>query len=205
MVAYSYGYCFPMHYVYLPCTPIIFFEDLAGRKSIPMVKKPPSKNEALEALDFIINVLKEHEKDLDRLINELGKITSSVGETGGVSEKMERVEERLSTLQTEINNLVGCLSPSQKPNNLRSMSAGPAVIVRCKQWEDFKTLARGSDTVSFIFRDTEKGFQADALKDGRVLTYSGEVPKDGKLLKFWLARELEIEEGKIFEGVLSIG
>ena len=118
---------------------------------------------------------------------------------------MERVEERLSTLQTEINNLVGCLSPSQKPNNLRSMSAGPAVIVRCKQWEDFKTLARGSDTVSFIFRDTEKGFQADALKDGRVLTYSGEVPKDGKLLKFWLARELEIEEGKIFEGVLSIG
>lgn len=194
-----------MHYVYLPCTPIIFFEDLAGRKSIPMVKKPPSKNEALEALDFIINVLKEHEKDLDRLINELGKITSSVGETGGVSEKMERVEERLSTLQTEINNLVGCLSPSQKPNNLRSMSAGPAVIVRCKQWEDFKTLARGSDTVSFIFRDTEKGFQADALKDGRVLTYSGEVPKDGKLLKFWLARELEIEEGKIFEGVLSIG
>lgn len=194
-----------MHYVYLPCTPIIFFEDLAGRKSISMVKKPPSKNEALEALDFIINVLKEHEKDLDRLINELGKITSSVGETGGVSEKMERVEERLSTLQTEINNLVGCLSPSQKPNNLRSMSAGPAVIVRCKQWEDFKTLARGSDTVSFIFRDTEKGFQADALKDGRVLTYSGEVPKDGKLLKFWLARELEIEEGKIFEGVLSIG
>ncbi|MCW3981045.1 MAG: hypothetical protein NWF11_06180 [Candidatus Bathyarchaeota archaeon] len=170
-----------------------------------MVKKAPSKNEALEALDFIINVLKEHEKDLDRLINELGKITSSVGDTGGVSEKMERVEERLSTLQTEINNLVGCLSPSNKPNVVRSTSPGPAVIVRCKQWEDFKTLARGSDTVSFIFRDTEKGFQADALKDGRVLTYSGEVPKDGKILKFWLARELEIKEEKIFEGVLSIG
>ena len=194
-----------MHYVYLLCTPIVFFEDLAGRKSIPMVKKAPSKNEALEALDFIINVLKEHEKDLDRLINELGKITSSVSDTGGVSEKMERVEERLSTLQNEINNLVGCLSPSSKPNVVRSISAGPAVIVRCKQWEDFKTLAKGSDTVSFIFRDTEKGFQADALKDGRVLTYSGEVPKDGKLLKFWLARELEIKEEKIFEGVLSIG
>jgi hypothetical protein len=202
-----------MHYVYLLCTQIVFFEDLAGRKPISMVKKSPSKDEALEALDFIINVLKEHEKDLDRLINELGKITSSVGETGAVSEKMERVEERLSTLQSEINNLVGCLSPSSKPITARPVSssmsgitsAGPAVIVRCKQWEDFKTLAKGSDTVSFIFRDTEKGFQADALKDGRVLTYSGEIPKDGKLLKFWLARELEIKEEKIFEGVLSIG
>jgi len=33
-------------------------------------KKPQSKDEALEALDFIVNVLKEHEKDLDKLINE---------------------------------------------------------------------------------------------------------------------------------------
>jgi hypothetical protein len=33
-----------------------------------MSRKPQSKDEALEALDFIVNVLKEHEKDLDRLI-----------------------------------------------------------------------------------------------------------------------------------------
>jgi len=33
-----------------------------------MSKKIPSKDEALEALDFIVSVLKEHEKDLDRLI-----------------------------------------------------------------------------------------------------------------------------------------
>jgi hypothetical protein len=38
-----------------------------------MSKKAPSKDDALEALDFIINVLREHEKDLDRLINELAK------------------------------------------------------------------------------------------------------------------------------------
>ena len=82
---------------------------------------------------------------------------------------------------------------------------GPPVIVRCKQWNDFKTLAKGADTVSFLFRETEKGFQADALKNGRVLTYSGDLPENAKLLKLWLARELNIEEGKIFEGILAIG
>jgi hypothetical protein len=35
-----------------------------------LARNPQSKDEALEALDFIVNVLKEHEKDLDKLINE---------------------------------------------------------------------------------------------------------------------------------------
>jgi len=50
-----------------------------------MTRKAPSKDEALEALDFIINVLREHEKDLDRLINELGTITGRLGDTGEFS------------------------------------------------------------------------------------------------------------------------
>lgn len=183
-----------------------------------MVKKSPSKDETLEALDFIINVLKEHEKDLDRLIGELGSITSSVGKTGEMADKIERVEERLSTLQTEITSLVTYLSSPRKesatviaPMGQRKRATtsptvrGPPVIVRCKQWNDFKTLARGAETVSFLFKETEKGFQADALKSGRVMTYSGELPKDAKLLKVWLARELDAEEDMIFEGILTIG
>ena len=43
-----------------------------------MVRKESTKDEALEALDFIINILKEHEKDLDRLINELGNLTEKL-------------------------------------------------------------------------------------------------------------------------------
>lgn len=165
--------------------------------------KKPSRDEALEALDFIINVLKEHEKDLDRLINELGKTSEKFGETGALSGKIESVEERLSSLQTEISNLIGFISSSQREKKLGS-SHGAALIVRCKQWEEFKLLASGAETVSFLFKETERAFQVDALKESKVLTYSGEFPQDTKLLKIWLSRELGIGEEQIFEGALGI-
>ena len=182
-----------------------------------MPKKEPSKDEALEALDFIINVLKEHEKDLDRLINELGIITEKLGDTGEFSGKIEKVEERLTTLQNEIANLITYLSasqeaqipvqhvPSQEAEAVTAGARGPPVILRCKQWEDFQTLAHQAQTVSFLYRDTEKTFQVDALKNNQVITYSGELPKPTSMLKTWLSKQLGIPEKKILEGILAIG
>jgi hypothetical protein len=77
--------------------------------------------------------------------------------------------------------------------------------MRCKQWEDFQTLARQAQTVSFLYRETEKTFQADALKNNQIITYSGELPKPTTLLKAWLAKQLDIPENKILEGILTIG
>jgi len=168
-----------------------------------IMAKKPNRNEALEAVDFIINVLKEHEKDLDRLIGELGKIAGKFGQAGEVPNKITRVEERLEALQAEVAGLIKELS-SPKEISAPAMR-GPPVIVRCKQWDDFKVLANEAETVSFLFKETEKSFQADALKEGRVLTYNGDFPRDAKLLKFWLARELNVAEDKVFEGVLAIG
>jgi hypothetical protein len=184
-----------------------------------MSKKPPSKDEALEALDFIVNVLKEHEKDLDRLINELGGITERLGATGEFSGKIEKVEERLTRLQNEITNLITYLStqhelpaiaaaPTQEPRveAPRAREAyGPPVILRCKQWDDFKTLAYQAQTLSFLYREAEKTFQVDALKDNQIITYTGEVPKITALLKSWLSTQLDVPEKKILEGILAIG
>ena len=181
-----------------------------------MSKKPQSKDEALEALDFIVNVLKEHEKDLDRLIGELGTVTEALGETGELSCKVEKVEERISGLQNEINSLVSYLSaspqekpvltPQQKTEVVQSsVIHGPPVILRCKQWEDFQTLAFQAQTLSFMYKDAEKTFQSDALKGNQIITYSGELPKLTALLKMWLSKQLEIPEKKILEGVLAIG
>ena len=183
-----------------------------------MSKKSSSKNEALEAIDFIVNVLKEHEKDLDKLISELGTITEKMGDTGELSTKVEKVEERLTTLQNEIANLITYLSaPHEKPRvsmpEPRSTisetvqageTRGPPVILRCKQWEDFQNLAYQAQTVSFLYREAEKAFQVDALKNNQIITYSGEVPKFTSFLKAWLSRQLDIEEKKILEGILAI-
>jgi hypothetical protein len=191
-----------------------------------MSKKSPSKDDALEALDFIINVLKDHEKDLDRLLNELGNITDKLGDAGELSGKIEKVEERLSTLQNEITNLITYLStspqrapivPAQIAQDRREEGPpvreapstrevhGPPVILRCKQWEDFQTLAYQAQTVSFLYREAEKTFQVDALKNNQIITYSGELPKATSLLKVWLARQLEIPDKKVLEGILAIG
>jgi len=184
-----------------------------------MSKKLPSKDEALEALDFIVNVLKEHEKDLDRLINELGTITEKMGDTGELSGKVARVEERLTTLQNEITNLITYLSASHdvpsittqlpQPQERGSIQTrdirGPPVILRCKQWEDFQTLAMQAQTLSFMYREAEKAFQVDAVKDTQIITYSGELPKYTSLLKAWLSKQLDVSEKKILEGILAIG
>jgi hypothetical protein len=181
-----------------------------------MSKKPQSKDEALEALDFIVNVLKEHEKDLDRLIGELGTVTEALGETGELNCKVEKVEERITGLQNEINSLVTYLatSPKETPTITPQQQAevvqtgvmhGPPVILRCKQWDDFQTLAFQAQTLSFMYKEAEKTFQADALKGNQIITYSGELPKLTALLKIWLSKELEIPEKKILEGVLAIG
>ena len=164
--------------------------------------KKPTKDETFEALDFIINVLKEREKDLDRLIAELGKTTERLGETGELTEKIGKVEERLSSIQSEVSNLINYISTSKE---VPVYSHGPPVIVRCKKWEDFKTLSTNAETVSFLFKETERTFQIDALKEGKVLTYSGEFPQDTRLFKIWISKELKIPEEKILEGVLAIG
>lgn len=184
-----------------------------------MSKKVPSKDEALEAVDFIVNVLKEHEKDLDRLISELGNITERMGDTGALSGKVEKVEERLTALQNEITNLISYLSTSRgaplvssqlvqtrtSEETRTSEVRGPPVILRCKKWEDFLTLATNAQTLSFIDREAEKSFQVDALKDNQIITYSGELPKYTSLLKSWLSQQLDVPEKKVLEGILAIG
>ncbi|MEM2081451.1 MAG: hypothetical protein QXP44_06660 [Candidatus Bathyarchaeia archaeon] len=183
-----------------------------------MSKKPQSKDEALEALDFIVNVLKEHEKDLDKLINELGTVASSLGETGELSSKVEKIEERINGLQNEINSLINYLSTSPReavvptvaqkaaaPQAQAPVVHGPPVILRCKQWEDFQMLACQAQTLSFMVKEAEKTFQVDALKGNQIITYSGELPKFASLLKMWLSKQLDVSEQRILEGVLAIG
>lgn len=186
-----------------------------------LTKNPQSKDDALEALDFIVNVLKEHEKDLDKLINELATVTEQIGDTGELSGKVEKVEEKIDTLQKEVTNLIGHLSNAPKealpaavakeqpsevaPAANAVVTGAPSVILRCKQWEDFQTLAVKAQTLSFSYKEEEKVFQADAIKGNQIITYSGSLPKFSTVLKMWLSKQLDVPERSILEGVLAIG
>ena len=165
----------------------------------------PNKNEALEALDFIINVLKEHEKDLDRLIGQLGIITESLGETGEITGKIENIEDQISNLQGEITNLVSSIdSPRQSTSASQSYAPLKSVNVKCKKWEDFKVMAANSETVSYLFKTSENTFQAEAFKNGKLVSYAGDFPPNSRLLKLYLSKELNVAEENVFEGVLNI-
>ncbi len=189
-----------------------------------MAKNPLSKDDSLDALDFIVNVLKEHEKDLDKLISELATVTEQLGEAGELSGKVEKVEEKITSLQKEVTNLMSYITsvgpkeplpnanerltenpPAAETAAFSVPSARPSVILRCKQWEDFQNHALQAQTLSFTYKEDEKTFQADALKGNQIITYSGALPKSTQILKAWLSKELNIPEKNILEGALAIG
>jgi hypothetical protein len=185
-----------------------------------MAKIPQSKDEALEALDFIVNVLKEHEKDLDKLISELATVTEQIGDTGDLSGKVEKVEEKINTLQKEVTNLIGYVSsapqetvsvaPKQEVTVKAPAAAingyigGPSVVFRCQQWEDFQNLAAQAQTLSFNYKEDERVFSVNALKGSQVITYTGPLPKFSAILKVWLSKQLDVSERNVLEGALAI-
>ena len=188
-----------------------------------MSEKAPSKDEALEALDFIVNVLKEHEKDLDRLVSELGIVAGQLGESGELSGKVKKIEDKLNGVQSDVSNLLKSFSPlppETKPPevapadtkdkradvpNLNYSTSNLPLLFQCKQWEDFQRLAKQAHTVSFAFKDTEKIFEVNALKDNQVISYEGEAPEQSLLVKMYLSKQLEVPERQILEGGITLG
>jgi hypothetical protein len=186
-----------------------------------MSEKSPSKDEALEALDFIVNVLKEHEKDLDKLVSELGTVAGQLGESGELSGKVKKIEDKLNGVQNDVSNIVKsftaspreasptaniiAVSKDRKPEAINSSSTGNLpLLFQCKQWEDFQALAAQSQTVSFVVKDSEKNIQVNALKSNQVVAYNGEIPKLSLLVKAYLSKLLDLPEGKILEGEITL-
>jgi len=187
-----------------------------------MSERAPSRDEALEALDFIVNVLKEHEKDLDKLVSELGTVTNQLGDTGEFNGKVKKIEDKINGLQSEVNSLVTSLSRTKRDSALPAVDlvqkVGPApeavkaglpsglsLLLQCKQWEDFLALAIGAQTVSFSFKESEKTFEVDALKNNHVISFGGELPKLSALLKMYLGKKLQISENQVLEGDMALG
>jgi len=158
-----------------------------------------------ETLDLILNNLREFERDFQRLIGEFQKIGDNSNLSEDMAEKFKDAKKRLLSVQKDISNVVESLPASAPTISPTTSVMGPPIIIRCKNWIDFKLQASKADNISFLYREEEKAFQVDAVKGSRVYTYSGQLPNGEGLLRTWLSSELGTKESQVSEGVLALG
>jgi hypothetical protein len=147
-------------------------------------------------------------------------VTEQIGDTGELSGKVEKVEEKINSLQKEVTNLIGYVSTAPKeavpvthkqeaafaaPSSpIIGFAGAPSVVFHCQHWEDFQNLAVQAQNLSFSYKEDEKVFSANALKGSQIITYTGPLPKFSAILKVWLSKQLNVSEHNVLEGVLAI-
>ena len=70
------------------------------------MSEKPSKDEVLDALDFMLNVIKEHDKDLDKVVKELTSKAKFFAKGGEFSCRLGSIEEKIVVMQRDINTLL---------------------------------------------------------------------------------------------------
>jgi hypothetical protein len=154
---------------------------------------------ALNALDLIINVLKNHEKELDKLVNELKGLVQKL------TSKMESLDEKLSSIESAAKPM-GPVKPAAVEAERPTPPLGPPATLRFRSWEEFKHMASGCEAISYIVReeDEEQVLEVEALKGRMLLTYIGPLPGALSTIKSWLSGELEVPKSNVFEGSIKM-
>ena len=146
-----------------------------------------SDSEKMSALDFVISVLREHEKSLD-----------------AIEEKFEKLLSDLSALAAK---------KGEKPEGARP-SGRSSIHVSCMEWEEFRELCLEPEIVSFQIEDALK---IKVLKGNMIYEYSEQIGRHLESLgcgikvdfqasinplkvKRFLSRELKVQENKIIHG-----
>lgn len=155
-----------------------------------------------ESLDSVISALKGYEEYLGQLVERLRKVTdkSRVEDADKWPKKIKNVEEKLFSIEAEVSNFLSQISSEEKS----TYPYPKPLIVRCKNWEEFKSFSSNADVVSFLSEENQKFFQVTALKEDKIIIYSGEFPNYIKLLKAWISKELNTENEKVVEGILAL-
>jgi hypothetical protein len=108
-------------------------------------------HEKMDALDLVINALKDHEKRLDDISHKLERVFKEV-----TAREPRRVRGGEEEKQVE------APPPKQRP------------LVVCKKWSEFKD--RGTDAEMVAFEVEENRFQVYAVVRGDVFQYAEELP-----------------------------
>jgi hypothetical protein len=170
-----------------------------------MSKRSFIENKNPGSLDFIENSLSENSKDLKELTDEMREITQHLKD--------------ITELKTAVNRLSDSLNQS-KPQNIAEMQNKPGMadaemssttpelapiktnfVVKCMNWEEFESYAKGAPQVVFTIRESDRMFEADAVKENQIIAYIGKIPEFNELLKVWLNTKLC--SASTFEGTIT--
>ncbi len=171
------------------------------------------KEGKFEALDFVLGVLREDVNNLGRIVADLEKIAGAVGKPSEMGGRLDSIESQLASTRADIANLVSLLA--REPAPARESAPAPAkpvvpresygtpIIVSCRVWEDFRTLAHQADQAAFasVREDT---FEIGAQKGNRIYKYVGKLPPYSTVIRAWLSKELEVPDPRIIEGDLTL-
>jgi prefoldin subunit 5 len=169
-----------------------------------------SRDKALEAIDFIIDTLKSHEKNLDEYIFKLGTITEQTKDLKNISKKINKLDDGLEAIQKEIGNISVCIPNAtivetgklEKPSTESELTiqTGPHTIINCNDWLDFQALAMHTPIIFFNLDNSNKVFQVTANKGTKIIKYSGSIPELSSILPDWLSQQTGIPRQRITEG-----
>lgn len=180
-----------------------------------------SKDRYLEALDFLINVLKEHETNLDKSIDTLATVTEEMGNIAVLEDKVGRLSVKIDAVQKEVTNLIGSLQNASKGTlpaaiaqqesqgkaapamSLTAPHRGPLIILNCKEWDDFRNFVSPAQMLTLNFKEDEKHFQVATLKGNQIIAYTVTFDEILQIMKKYLSNQLNISEKNIVEGSLE--
>ena len=84
-----------------------------------MAQNPDSNDRYVEALDFIITYLRDHERKLDKLNNQLSNVVDGLGGFKGLSKKLDNLNGELDVLEKEVARLAAIFHERERHHSFR--------------------------------------------------------------------------------------
>jgi hypothetical protein len=172
-----------------------------------MSKRSIIENKNPGSLDFIENSLNENSKDLRELNNEIREISQQLEDVKELKAAILRLSELLSQAisqrggETELEK--NSTMPDRKisSTNIEATPTSDYLVIKCANWADFEAYAKGVQQVVFAVRESDRMFEADAVKGNQIIAYIGKIPEANELLKVWLSTKLG--SASAFEGTIT--
>ena len=139
-------------------------------------------------------------KTLSRLIDTVDN--ESEANTNKIIAEIIALQKDIKTLLTQLNeseNKPSLLSPIPVQTNTNQKME----ILQFKNWIEFQIFAGRPQFSAYTYRDTDKLFEINAIKNNQLLVYIGETPKINIMLRSWLSNQLIVSQERIVEGTIK--